>query len=77
MIGEVEVGSGRLLRGTVRLVDDRGPGDGEMLSLSNFSAREDRATGEIVVNLSRLFQRSKPGEMDWTSDAYVYRVPVR
>ena len=77
VIGEVDSRTGRLLRGTVRPVDDRGPGDGEMLSLSNFSAREDRATGEIVVNLSRLFQRSKPGEMNWTSDAYLYRVPVR
>jgi hypothetical protein len=48
-----------------------------MMSLSNFSAREDRADGAIVVNLSRLFQRSKPGETDWTSDAYLYRVTVK
>lgn len=77
VIGEVDAQSGRLLRGTVRPIDDRGPGDGELLSLSNFSAREDRTTGEIVVNLSRLFQHSRPGETDWTSDAYLYRVKMR
>jgi len=76
VIGEVDVRSGRLLRATVRPIDDRGPEDSEMMSLSNFSAREDRADGAIVVNLSRLFQRSKPGETDWTSDAYLYRVTV-
>jgi len=77
VIGEVDVRSGRLLRATVGPVDDRGPEDSEMMSLSNFSAREDRADGAIVINLSRLFQRSKPGELDWTSDAYLYRVPVK
>ncbi len=77
VIGEVDVRSGRLLRATLGPVDDRGPEDSEMMSLSNFSAREDRADGAIVINLSRLFQRSKPGELDWTSDAYLYRVPVK
>ena len=77
VIGEVDVRSGRLLRATVRPIDDRGPEDSEMMSLSNFSAREDRADGAIVINLSRLFQRAKPGEQDWTSDAYLYRVPVK
>jgi hypothetical protein len=77
VIGEVEPRTGGLLRETVRVIDDRGPGDSEMLMLSNFSAREDRETGELVVNLSRLFQHSPPAPIDWTSDAYLYRVAVR
>lgn len=76
VVGEVDPRSGLLRRDTVRVIDDRGPGDSERLSLSNFSAREDRESGEIVVNLSRLFQHSKSAEVDWTSDAYLYRVPV-
>ena len=35
-------------------------------------------TGEVVVNLSRLFVRSPPEPArDWTSDAYLYRVRVK
>jgi len=78
VIGEVERTTGRLRRESVRVIDERQAGDSPLLALSNFSAREDRETGEIVVNLSRLFERSPPEpERDWTSDAWVYRAPVR
>ena len=77
VIGEVDVRSGRLRRETVRVIDERKAGDSPLLALSNFSAREDRETHEIVVNLSRLFERSPPEpQRDWTSDAYLYRVSV-
>ena len=77
MIGEVDIRSGRLRRDTVRVIDDRQPGDSPLLALSNFSAREDRATSEIVVNLTRLFERSPPEpNRDWTADAQLYRIPV-
>ncbi len=78
VIGEVDVTSGLLRRETVRVIDERKEGDSPLLALSNFSAREDRETGEIVVNLSRLFERSPPEpQRDWTSDAYLYRVQVK
>ncbi len=78
VIGEVDVTSGLLRRETVCVIDERKEGDSPLLALSNFSAREDRETGEIVVNLSRLFERSPPEpQRDWTSDAYLYRVRVR
>ncbi len=77
VVGEVDVRSGRLRRESVRVVDDRRTGDSELIAFSNFSAREDRGTGEIVLNLSRLFQHSKSGVRDWTSDAYLYRIPVK
>jgi hypothetical protein len=78
VIGEVEAKSGLVRRETVRVVDERREGDSPLLALSNFSAREDRETGEIVVNLSRLFERSPPEpQRDWTSNAYLYRVRVK
>ncbi len=76
VMGEVDRRSGRLLRATVRTIDDRRAEDGPLLALSNFSAREDRETNEVVLNLSRLFQQSPPDARDWTSDAYLYRIPV-
>lgn len=76
VVGEVDRSSGLLRPETVRIVDDRARGDSADLSMSNFSAREDRANGEIVLHLSRLFQHSKGETRDWTSDAYVYHIPV-
>lgn len=70
VIGEVDVKSGLLWEETVRVIDERKLGDRPLLARSNFSAREDRETREIVVNLSRLFERSPPEPArDWTSDA--------
>ncbi len=68
--------SGLLRRECVRVVDTRGPGDSAQLTLSNFAAREDRETGELVIHLSRLFQHSPADGLEWTSDASLSRVPV-
>lgn len=76
VLGEVDRASGLLRRATVRPIDDRGPDDAEQLMLSNFCAREDRETGEIVVHLTRLFARSVAPDLDWTADAWLYRIPV-
>ena len=78
VIGEVDFKLGLLWKETVSVIDERKDGDSPLLALSNFSAREDLETGEIVVNLSRLFERSPPeSARDWTSDAYLYRVRVK
>ncbi len=76
IIGEVDVRSGLLMKDSVRVVDDRGPGDGEMLALSSPSSREDRETGEIVLTMCRWGARSVGAEYNWTADAYLYRIPV-
>jgi len=60
VIGEVDRISGALQRETVTVIDDRGPGDGELLSLANFYAREDRETREIVLHMSRQGTKTTP-----------------
>jgi hypothetical protein len=76
VIGEVDRHTGLLRKETVRVVDDRGPRESAFLQLSNFSAREERGTGEIVLHLARFFERSTGTERDWTADAYIYHIPV-
>lgn len=76
VIGEVDRQTGLLRKETVRIVDDRGPQETEFLQLSNFAAREDRETGGIVLNICRFFEHTKGADRDWTSDAYVYHIPV-
>jgi len=72
VIGEVDQDSGLLIKNTVRKVDDKGPNEDPILTLSNFYAREDRQTREIVVHMTRLF--AVPN--NWQGDAYLYRIPV-
>lgn len=76
VVGEVDRRTGLLRQESVRMVDDRQPGDSPDLTLSNFSAVEDRSSGEIVLHMSRLFQHSQGESRDWTSDAFVYRIPI-
>jgi hypothetical protein len=77
VVGEVDRQTGLLRQETVRIVDDRGAGETEFLQLSNFSAREDRETGGIVLHLCRFFEHTAGPVRDWTSDAYVYHLPVK
>jgi hypothetical protein len=72
VIGEVDRDSGLLIRDSVRVVDDKGPGDDPILTLSNFYARHDRVTGGIALHMTRLFA-FKEG---WEGDAMLYRIPV-
>jgi hypothetical protein len=71
-IGEVDRSTGLLLRDTVRTVDDRQPGEDEILTLSNFLAREDRPSREICLHMTRMFA-FKDG---WLGDAMLYRIGV-
>jgi hypothetical protein len=71
-VGEVERRSGRLIRNSVRVVDDLQPGENSLLTLSNFYAREDRRTREICVHMTRLFAFTD----GWEGDAMLYRIPV-
>ena len=79
VIGEVDRRSGLLDQGSVRVVDDRGPKDSAMLQLSGMAAREDRETGEIVLNLTRWSAEpvdAADATHNWTANAYLYHIPV-
>lgn len=71
-LGEVDQENGLLIRDSLILVDDRQPGEDEILMLYSISAREDRATRDIALHMSRLFAR-KDG---WLGDALLYRISV-
>jgi hypothetical protein len=71
-LGEVDQNSGLLMRDSLVLVDDRQPGEDEILMLYSPYCREDRLTGQIAVHLSRVFA-FKDG---WAGDALLYRVDV-
>ena len=64
--------TGLLIRDSLIVVDDRQPGESEILMLSNFYAREDRETHQIAVHMTRMFA-FKDG---WVGDAYLYRIDV-
>lgn len=79
VIGEVDRRSGLLDKSSIRVVDDRGPKDSAMLQLSSPSSREDRETGEIVLNLTRWSAvpvDAADTTHNWNANAYLYRIPI-
>lgn len=72
VVVEVDRRSGLLKKESLRVVDDRQPGENEILTMSNFFAREDRPTREIVLHMTRLFALND----GWEGDAMLYRIPV-
>ncbi len=74
VVGEVALDSGLLIRDTLRGIDDRRDGESSRLTLSNFYAREDRATGELLLHLTRLFAKAfDPNITDFTANAMLCR----
>jgi hypothetical protein len=71
-VGEVDQHMGLLIRDSLILVDDRQPGEEEILTLSNFYGREDRETRQIALHMTRMFT-FKDG---WVGDAYLYKIDV-
>jgi hypothetical protein len=72
VIGEVDARNGLLKQESVRSIDTRGPEDHELLTLSNFYAREDRVTKEVVVHMTRMFAHAD----GWEGDAFAYRIKI-
>jgi hypothetical protein len=63
-----------LKRDTVFVVDERGGHDSPRVQLSNFRFYQDRATGDVVIFLTRYGEQS---EKDWMlADYYRYRVEM-
>jgi len=76
VMGEVDRRSGLLDKASIRVVDDCAAHETSALQLSSPSTREDRETGEILLNLTRFSEFSKDAEHDWTANAYLYRMAV-
>ena len=71
VIGEVDPQSLLLIKDSVAVIDTKGPDDHPHLQLSNFLAREDRLTRDIVLDVTRFLSK---GIAAWDGDAYVYRI---
>ena len=76
IMGEVDRRSGLLDKTSIRVIDDRAAHETSALQLSSPSTREDRETGEILLNLTRFSEFAKDAEHDWTANAYLYRMAV-
>ena len=76
VFSEVDQETGLLNRESVTAVDDRQPGESERLTLSNFHAREDRETGDVLVFLPRFFVKGDEGEDRFTADLMQIRIAV-
>lgn len=76
VLAEVDGGSGLVRRDSVQVIDDRRPGESEMLTLSNFYAREDRQTGQLLLHLPRFGERGGEEAARWTTDLTLLRIAV-
>lgn len=78
VLGEVDQRTGFLTQNTVSILDDRKAGESPYLTLSNFYAREDRETGDLLLHMTRLFAQDfrVDGITDWTADSLIYRIDV-
>jgi hypothetical protein len=75
VIAEVDEAVPALKRKTVTAIDDRRPGQGAGLQLSNFSLLEDRETHNLELHLTRYGQ--EPNPKDWASaDNYKYTLTL-
>jgi hypothetical protein len=75
VVAEVDEETGLPLKGSVTLIDDRQPGQGDV-QFSNFSIYEDRETHEFVLYLTTYGQEPRPE--DWaTADCIRYRLRIK
>lgn len=70
-IVQADAGKRALIRESLVVIEDKRPGDHELVQFSNFRAMEDGESGEILVDLARIQER---GEKDLSSPAYRYRI---
>jgi hypothetical protein len=71
-LAEVDQRAGRLLKKSLVKIDDRRPGEDEILMIYNIYAREDRQTRDIVVHASRMVLPKG----NFSGDAMLYRISV-
>lgn len=78
VIGEVNPDDFMLIKDSVTVIDIKRPEQSSRVTYSNFYAREDRVSKDILVYCTPLFENVYEGQpVDWTADAYVYTVNVK
>jgi hypothetical protein len=76
VIAEVDETKAALKKGTVSVIDDRQPGQGQDIQLSNFSLLEDRETHVFELYLTTYGQEPDPAA--WaTADGYRYFLKLK
>jgi hypothetical protein len=71
VIAEVDEGAPALKRGTLAMIDDRGPDGSDQVQFSNFSLLEDRATGELEMSMTLYGIDAKDV---FSADCWRYRI---
>ena len=75
-ICEVQEEPFALKRGTLTVIDRRAPHEDARVQHSNFKFYQDRASGDVVLLLTRYGERGSDG-LDWMkADLYQYRVAI-
>jgi len=80
VIAEVDPVSLKLNRETLCEIDTRREGELAGTQISNFSAHEDRETGDILIHCSPINRtlaqdaNGKPLRINWTSNAWLYQI---
>lgn len=72
-IAEVDEGRKALKKGTLTVIDDRGPTDTTELQLSNFSLLENRETKDLEILLTRYGERA---DSVYSGDVYKYTLEL-
>ena len=80
VIAEVDEDTTALKRNTVTVIDDRQPGGGKALQLSNFSVLQDRETHDLEVHLTPIganVDDFSDWPAFWESDSYKYMLTFK
>ena len=73
-IGEIDEGRAAIKPETVTIIDNRSPGEGPEVQLSNFSLLENRETHELELYLTKF--GADPSNV-FTADCYRYEVKIK
>ncbi len=74
VIAQIMEDSFRLLPDTLATIDSRQPGDGPRVQFSNFRYYQDRATGDVLLYMTRLGERQ--ANPFGAADYYQYRIEL-
>ena len=78
VIGEVNPKDFRLIRDSVTVIDIKRPEQSSSVTYTNFFAREDRVSHDILVYCTPMFEQGRSDNpSDLTAHTYVYTVNIK